>query len=130
MKTLPLLIASAAPSDLDLLKDGAKPGNPDIYGADITVVLAIALGLAAILFFWVFFIRAKPTHARGSLVVSRKRKRGDKEPAEVDTTVRRRKRRRGDHPDNWSRNPTLSETGGLPPPRPEEPDSPSTPSRQ
>lgn len=129
MKTLPFLIASALPSDVDMLKGGAKPANPQIWGADITVVLAIALGVSAILFFWVFFIRSKPTHARGSLVVSRKRKRGDKEPVE-DTTARRRKRRRGDHPDNWSRNPTLSETGGLPPARPEEPDSPSAQSRQ
>jgi hypothetical protein len=37
-----------------------------------------------------------------------------------DERVRVRKRRR-DHPENLRRNPTLQETGGLPPLRPDEP---------
>src|SRR6266516_2864767 len=38
--------------------------------------------------------------------------------------IRKRPKRRPDHPDNWGRNPTLGETGGLPPARPEEPEAP------
>lgn len=112
-----ILFAAIDTPDIDLLRQGQKGTNPQIFGTDITVVLAIALGLAAILFFWVFFIRPKPTHARGSLVVTR----ADKKEKEGGTsgTSRRRRRRRGDHPESWSRNPTLSETGGLPPPRAE-----------
>jgi hypothetical protein len=66
-----ILLAAIETPDIDMLRQGQKGSNPQIFGTDITVVLAVALGLAAILFFWVFFIRPKPTHARGSLVVSR-----------------------------------------------------------
>ena len=116
-----LLLAAVETPDIEILRQGQKGANPQIFGTDITVVLAVALGLAAILFFWVFFIRSKPTHARGSLVVSRT----DKKSKEGGTTSSsRRRRRRGDHPESWSRNPTLSETGGLPPPRPEDSEKP------
>ena len=122
MLNLQFLLAADTP-DFDLLRQGQKSANPQIFGTDITVVLAVALGLTAILFFWVFFIRSKPTHARGSLVVSRT----DKKSKESGTSTKsRRRRRRGDHPDSWSRNPTLSETGGLPPPRPEDSQTPPT----
>jgi hypothetical protein len=120
MLNLRFLMAAVETPDIDLLRQGQKNANPQIFGTDITVVLAVALGLAAILFFWVFFIRPKPTHARGSLVVSRT----DTKSKEGGTSSRRRRRRRGDHPDSWSRNPTLSETGGLPPPRSEGSESP------
>jgi hypothetical protein len=116
-----ILLAAIETPDIDLLRQGQKGSNPQIFGTDITVVLAVALGLAAILFFWVFFIRPKPTHARGSLVVSRTDKK-DKEGGASKSS--RRRRRRGDHPDAWSRNPTLSETGGLPPPRQEDSQAP------
>lgn len=117
-----LLLAAVETPDFETLRQSQKGANPQIFGTDITVVLAVALGLAAILFFWVFFIRPKPTHARGSLVVSRTDKKGKEDG--TTSSNRRRKRRRGDHPDSWSRNPTLSETGGLPPPRPEDSQSP------
>jgi hypothetical protein len=35
------------------------------------------------------------------------------------------RKRRPDHPDNLPRNPTLGETGGLPPVRPDEPAQPA-----
>lgn len=124
MLNLTFLLAAIDTPDIEMLKQGQKSSNPQIFGTDITVVLAVALGLAAILFFWVFFIRPKPTHARGSLVVSRSDKKGKDSGA--SSSGRRRRRRRGDHPDSWSRNPTLSETGGLPPPRSEDSETPST----
>jgi hypothetical protein len=80
------------------------------------------LAHAALLFFWAFFLRKRPKTARGSFVVTRADKHSDE--AYGSSGRRRRRKRRADHPSNWGRNPTLSETGGLPPPRPEEPESP------
>jgi hypothetical protein len=48
-------------------------------------------------------------------VVERAHK-GSQQP---DTSHRKRRKRKPEHPDNWGRNPTLGETGGLPPVRPE-----------
>lgn len=115
----PILAAMEAP-DLDALKNAHKGSNPQIFGTDITIILAVLLGITAILFFWVFFLRKKPTHARGSLVVER----SDKKGRESHTSSGRKRRRRRPAPETWGRNPTLSETGGLPPPRPEEPGTP------
>lgn len=121
LNLIPLLAAFESP-EIEMLKNGPKNSNPQIFGTDITVILAVLLGIAALLFFWVFFLRNKPTHARGSLVVQRTGKSGGKADA---TSGRRRRKRRADNPSEWGRNPTLSETGGLPPQRPEEPKSPT-----
>jgi hypothetical protein len=123
MLKLPWLLAQVDPQkELEELKNAAKSSSPKLFGTDITVILAIVLGLAAILFFWAFFIRKRPKNARGSLVVER----ADKHSAEAYGASGRRKhrKRRPNHPANWGRNPTLSETGGLPPPRPEESETP------
>ena len=114
-----LLIAQAAPMDVDELKNVAKDSSPQIFGTDIKIVLAVLLGLAAILFFWAFFIRKRPEEARGSMVIQRSEKRSRMESGSSGS--RKRRKRRADHPSNWGRNPTLSETGGLPPERPDDP---------
>lgn len=124
MLNITFLLAAVDTPEIELLKHGQKNANPQIFGTDITVVLGVAMGVAALLFFWVFFIRSKPTHARGSLVVTRTDKKG--KSGNSSDSSRRRKRRRGDHPDSWSRNPTLSETGGLPPPKSEDSETPSS----
>jgi hypothetical protein len=80
---------------------------------EVIIILGCALALSVVLFVWAFFIRKRPKSARGSLVVERRRVNAVKE----EDTKRRRRRRRPDHPDNWGRNPTLGETGGLPPAR-------------
>jgi hypothetical protein len=122
MLTLPLMLAQIDSKEVEEMRNAAKMSRPQLFGTDITVVLAIALALAAILFFWAFFVRKRPKSARGSIVVTR----GDKHSKEAYGSSGRRKhrKRRADHPSNWGRNPTLSETGGLPPPKPEEPESP------
>jgi hypothetical protein len=122
MLKLPLLLAQIDSKEIEELRNAAKTSRPQLWGTDITVILGILLALAAILFFWAFFLRQRPTSARGSLVVQRL----DKNSRETHGSSGRRKRRkrRADHPSNWARNPTLSETGGLPPPRPEEPEEP------
>ena len=116
------LLAAFEPPEVEMLKNAPKSSNPQIFGTDITVILAVLLGIAALVFFWAFFLRSKPTHARGSLVVQRTGKGGDKSNA---SSGRRRRKRRADNPSEWGRNPTLSETGVLPPQRPEEPTSPT-----
>jgi len=122
MLKLPLLLAQIDSKEIEELRNAAKTSRPQLWGTDITVILGILLTLAAILFFWAFFLRKRPTNARGSLVVQRTDK-GSRE-AHGSSGRRKRRKRRADHPSNWGRNPTLSETGGLPPPRPEEPGEP------
>jgi hypothetical protein len=125
MLKLPLLLAQFEAKEIEELKNAARASKPKLFGTDVTLILALFLGLAAILFFWAFFIRKRPKNARGSLVVQRVEKHsGD---AYGSSGRRKRRKRRADHPSNWGRNPTLSETGGLPPPRPEEPEAPQEP---
>ena len=122
MLKFPLLLAQIDSKEIDEIKNMAKTSRPQIFGTDITLILGILLVLAAILFFWAFFIRKRPQNARGSLVVARAEKHSGE--AYGSSGRRKRRKRRADHPSNWGRNPTLSETGGLPPPRPEEPENP------
>ncbi len=123
MLNVPLLLAQAGTKELQDLGKPSPVPKPQIFGTDVTLILAVALVLAALLFFWAFFLRKRPKTVRGSIVV----KRADKHSSESHGSSGRRKhrKRRADHPSNWGRNPTLSETGGLPPPKPEEPESPS-----
>jgi hypothetical protein len=121
MLTAFLLLAQFERPELEMLKD-AKSSSPKIFGADLTLVLGSALALAAVLFFWAFFVRKKPKQMRGALVLER----APKHSKETHGTSGRRKRRkrRPDHPENWGRNPTLGETGGLPPTRSDESEIP------
>jgi hypothetical protein len=129
MLNLPLLLAQASSKDLPEVGKATPFPRPKILGTDVTIVLAIALVLAAMLFFWAFFLRKRPKNARGSIVVTRREKHSGE--AYGSSGRRKHRKRRADHPANWGRNPTLSETGGLPPPRPEEPESPpASPSAQ
>jgi len=126
---LPLLLGQVTLEgrEAEALREAAKNGPPKLFGTDITIILGVMLGLAALLFFWAFFVRKRPKQARGSLVVNK----GDKQSDEAlgSSGRRKRRKRRPDHPDNWGRNPTLGETGGLPPVRPDDPnrESPSEP---
>ena len=121
-----LLLAQFDRPELDALKD-AKRSSPKIFGADLTLVLGIVLALTAILFFWAFFIRKRPKHMRGALVVERSEKHSRE--GHGSSGRRKHRKRRPDHPDNWGRNPTLGETGGLPPTKLEEPENPSSESQ-
>src|SRR5262249_41235923 len=86
---------------------------------DTVVIIGCALVLGAILFVGAYFYRKRHPHHNHHQY-----------PAPTDATEensedshshrrRRRRRRKPSHPDKRPRNPTLSETGGLPPPRPE-----------
>jgi len=102
-------LAQAPGPDAESLRRITKSGT--FSHPELVIVLVSALVLSALLFIWAFFIRKRPKNARGSLVVERARKGSQSS----DPNVRRRRKRKPEHPDNWGRNPTLGETGGLPP---------------
>src|SRR2546430_16330191 len=97
-----LLFAQLEPKELQGLKDATKPPSPRLFGTDITVILGLVLGLAAILFFWAFFIRKRPKNARGALVLEHASRHARE--AYGASGRRKRRKRRADHPDNWRRN--------------------------
>src|SRR5262245_2521246 len=96
----------------EAIRQASKTATSPVIGRDVGYILAAVLILAALLFIWAFFVRKRPKHHHGALVVERAKK-GDSEAYGSSGRRRRRKRRPG-HPDNWGRNPTLGETGGLP----------------
>jgi hypothetical protein len=124
MPTLLHLIAQANPLNPPGLPE-SSPAAPQLADKNTMIVLAAVVVIAAVAFFWAFFMRKRPKNARGTIMVDRRS--SGSGHAFGSSGRRRRRKRRDDHPENLPRNPTLSETGGLPPPRPEEPDS-STPS--
>jgi len=111
-----LFLAQVRPDVTDpaTLRDTLKPSGGSL-NTEVIIILGCALALSIGLFIWAFFIRKRPKSARGSLVVERRRKGASGE----EDTKRRKRKRRPEHPDNWGRNPTLGETGGLPPERSE-----------
>jgi beta-lactamase regulating signal transducer with metallopeptidase domain len=84
---------------------------------DFMLLVGAVLVLAAVLFFWAYAARRTR-----QVVAGHPRALYRAEPRESDEDGRRRfrkKRRRVEAPDTLPRNPTLSETGGLPPVREE-----------
>ena len=86
---------------------------------DAFVVLGVLVVLAALLFFWALYVRKRPREKFGAPAISSREHTGNGDFSGRRRMRVRRKRRRH-HPDNFPRNPTLGETGGLPPLRPEE----------
>jgi hypothetical protein len=92
---------------------------------DALLIVGAALLLGAVLFLWVYLTRKdrgqRPEYGEHVLV-------------QRDGSQRHRRRRRRHHhrsedrPEDRRRNPTLQETGGLPPIRPDEPAGPARPS--
>ena len=98
-----------------------------LISSDLMMILAVIIGIAVLLFLFVYLLRRRTVDADDVLYRTR-----ETEPHlsnERSGKAGRRRRRRADHPSRLRRNPTLAETGGLPPPRKEEPDIPpdSTP---
>lgn len=122
MMLVPLLLAvdTAVPDVL------APPrGGPRLDLTDTLLVLGAIVVIAALLFFWAFYIRKRPSDKNGipGLVERRSRSRRSEPPDGSSADghrVKVRRRRRRHHPENFPRNPTLGETGGLPPVRPDE----------
>lgn len=88
--------------------------------SDLMLILIASVLLMTLLICWAVFIRKPGTDGtRARIYKSR--------PTETETEdgmIRKRKRHKKKRRDHRTRNPTLSETGGLPPPRPEGPPNP------
>ena len=112
MKFAMLAAAQAPAQELPEVGPGSKPFAPDI-----TFLLLVAGALGVLLLLWAMFIRGPKKHPeernRKPLGIT----------AKPDVTVtddgreRHRKKKRVRKRDHRERYPTLSQTGGLPPPR-------------
>lgn len=128
MNGLNVILAQAEPGR-DLLPQLSKGGNVSDT-TDSLIILGFIFVLAAALFSWAYFLRKRPSAVLGSNALVRPKRRhshrrhAHREEAESSRRIRVRRRRRR-HSDDLPRNPTLEETGGLPPLRPEEPEGPS-----
>jgi hypothetical protein len=127
LKLLPLLAADLYDITTPDPLGQTKPSNlASRHWQDILLLVGAAVALALVLFLWAYLTRKSRQRemalARGARVIYRREK-GDG-PPRPGHKVKYRKRRRREHAENWPRNPTLAEAGGLPPPRPDEPEAP------
>jgi len=117
---LKLLLAQAAADHLE--RTPMSRHTNKIFGLDVRdalLILGAGLALAVILFLWAYLTRKKHRRSQSGSPILVK---GDRHGHSGKQRVRRR---RSGHPANLPRNPTLGETGGLPPIRPEEPTEPT-----
>ena len=91
---------------------------------DMLLLAGMGLVLAGALFLFAYLTRKKKQTTIG-LANSRAIYRAEPEEEDSDRRRYRKRRRKRDHPEFLPRNPTLQETGGLPPLRPEEPAEPT-----
>ena len=124
MLTHLLLLAAVDGLDDNLIPD-AQPNKQLGMGArEILLIVGVGVGIGLVLFLWVYLTyKRKRRHSlhsspRLSQHIHRAEKHSDDDSPDRRVKVRRRRRR---HPDNLPRNPTLGETGGLPPLRPDDP---------
>ena len=121
---LTLLALSTVPNPMDTHPiPNAQSSNPFGLGIrDMLLIVGVGLALGLLLFIWAYLNHKNRRHRHSSDRLSKVITKAKKESPEVSAAnrTRIRKKRRG-HPDNLPRNPTLGETGGLPPIRPDEP---------
>jgi hypothetical protein len=113
------LIAAATP-DLEELTSGQTPSKTPMFGPmvrDISLILAAVVLLTAVLIYWAAYVRKPKGRNSRSRNASSASHEVAPRPAEKSSSSRRRRRRR--RRDHRPRNPTLAETGGLPPPKSE-----------
>ena len=111
---LPLLLAAVAPTLKDM-PDQSRGSR--IVASDMTLLLLSVGAVVGVILFWVIFIRGRKEHPE---VASRKPLEAKPNPNVTitpDGRERVRKKRRERRRDHRHRNPTLDQTGGLPPPR-------------
>jgi hypothetical protein len=90
---------------------------PKLVASDLILIIGLAALLFGVFVTWIVFVRGPrkhPSERNGPKLATPK-------TATDDGRERRRKKKRSRRRDHRQRNPTLSQTGGLPPPRdPEE----------
>jgi hypothetical protein len=120
LKSIAILGEVAVRPEDNLPKTGGLFQNG--FGGDWLLIVGIGAALALLLFLIVYLSRDKRARRKGLVRSSRvlyneSRKSSGRSNGKV-------RKRRQSHPDNLPRNPTLGETGGLPPLRPESPSEP------
>jgi len=92
--------------------------------SDLGVVAAAGFGMGLVLLLWARFLRRRPRQHRSHGSSRRERAveadpgaSGEEGQEAVDDGGRKRRRRRAARREHRPRNPTLAETGGLPPSR-------------
>jgi hypothetical protein len=130
MLTRLILFAAQTTAELQQQLPTEKPSK--IFGLsmrDILLLLALLAIIALGLYLFAYLTRRKHrrhlSRSGQEMWRSERRAQNDKEKEKGRSRVRIRKKRR-EHPDFRPRNPTLGETGGLPPVRPDEPTQPAT----
>ncbi len=107
----------AALGDLPSPPSGPAGGGPSFFLSDTVSILAAVLGLVILIVLWAVFVRKREDRRYNTLKVPTQRDR-ERADNDGDNRHRRRRHRRREH---RGRNPTLAETGGLPPVRSETP---------
>jgi hypothetical protein len=119
---LKFLLAQASVEDKEAIIKGIVQSGKPVLSREVGFVLIAAGVVCAVLLLWAFFVRKRPKELHGSRVIAEPNRKSER----IGSSGRRRHRkRRPAHPDNLGRNPTLAETGGLPPLRSDEPPSPT-----
>jgi len=121
------LFFSEIPGPIDL-KAQAIPAANNGYLRDILLITGVAAVFALTLFLYVYMTRRNnrshsPTGARAIYRAEKRAAEERDDESEGRHRVRRRRRRKEEFS---QRNPTLGETGGLPPIRTEEPAEPAS----
>ena len=118
-----LSFALFAASDIKAEFDSRARSSYRLDMTDALLMLGILVVLASLLFFWAYYVRRRPREKNGVPIISTREQQDEESSGRRRVRVRRKRRRH--HPDNFPRNPTLGETGGLPPLRPDEEPAPS-----
>lgn len=126
MSSLPLFFVALATDPTERFQPVAVSSgrliNPTIW--DLLIIITVAVLLGSLLFLWAAYwrrVRRHRRHRSKPKIITNTIRPSDGETDGLVRIKRRRKfrHRRQDYPPP-QRNPTLAETGGLPPARPEE----------
>src|SRR5258705_7568228 len=98
MHLMSILLAQYESDQERALREAAQRPGGSWWGSDTSLILAAGLALAAVFFFWAFFLRKRPETRRGSLVLERAKR--DAPERYGASGRRRRRKRRPQHPDN------------------------------
>jgi hypothetical protein len=103
----------AAAGAFDPLKEAAQ--GDGFNRRDVLIAVSVGVGIGVLLFIWAYFRYRKTDDDEGGHDSSE-----PAEPAENGDSGRRRRRKRRRRREHRPRNPSLQQTGGLPPPRPDD----------
>jgi len=121
MLTRFIILGAADPLDPNIIPEAQAPNLFGLGLREIFLIIGVGVVLGLLLFLWAYLTHKRRRHHHTSDQLSRPIYRAEKMTPEQSAKRMKLKKRRRHHPDNLPRNPTLGETGGLPPIRPDEP---------